>query len=69
MGDGRGARPGEAHHYAKLNDRLVREARRMRAAGALLREINEWLLVEEDVDICDNTLQLAVSRKTWKHVT
>jgi hypothetical protein len=67
--DGRGARPGEAHHKAKLTDGLVREIRRQYDNGRLLREIDDWLYSQGvDIKSCYGTLYPIVKRRAWKHV-
>lgn len=57
------AKSGSKHHFAKLNDDRVREARRKyRAGGTTILELSHFYGVEM------STMGYALSGRTWKHV-
>ena len=62
-----GARPGEAHHKAKLTEALVREIRQRYAAGGISM-FSLWEEYQDVVDVGLGTFTGALTRRTWKHI-
>lgn len=54
--------PGESHRCAKLTDEKVREARRRYANGETQADL------AREMGVRNNTLSVAIRRKTWRHV-
>jgi len=53
---------GEKHGKAKLNDRVVREARRLRRYGLSFQSIADRF------GVTDTVIRFAIIGRTWKHV-
>lgn len=63
----RGAKPGEAHHLAKLTEELVLEMRREYAQdGVSMYDV--WERHMDEVDVGLNAVSNALMRKTWRHI-
>lgn len=56
------ARPGERHHFAKLNDDKVREIRRLHSTGI------DYLTLSNRYGVDQSVIGRVVTRKAWKHV-